>query len=140
MNRKQPKRNSRPGVDEYGRTPLHYAALDGDAERVRQLLSDGADPDAQDDDGWTPLHFACQERHSGVAKVLLRGDADPNLTDKHGNGPLWTAVMNARSELEAVALLLSAGAKARQANRYGRSPHDMATTIGHGLEELFAGS
>ena len=118
MSTKQLKRDSRSGVDEHGRTPLHYAALDGDAERVRQLLSGGADPDAQDNDGrWTPLHFACQGRHSAVVEILLRGGAQPNLTDKHGNGPLWTAVMNAKGEFEAVTLLLSAGAKAEHVNR-----------------------
>jgi len=30
-----------------GRTKLHYAALDGDAETVRDLLANGADPNAQ---------------------------------------------------------------------------------------------
>jgi hypothetical protein len=39
MSGKQPKRNDRPGVDRAGRTPLHFAALDGDSGRVRQLDS-----------------------------------------------------------------------------------------------------
>jgi len=38
---KQPKRTQRPGVDEYGRTLLHYAAADGDAARVQDLIRAG---------------------------------------------------------------------------------------------------
>lgn len=38
---KQPKGKERPGVDRMGRTPLHYAALEGKAGNVRQLLASG---------------------------------------------------------------------------------------------------
>jgi len=37
MSAKHPKRKERPGVDRAGRTPLHYAAADGDVARVREL-------------------------------------------------------------------------------------------------------
>ena len=39
----------RPGVDRLGRTSLHYAALEGDAGLVRQLLASGLAADAADD-------------------------------------------------------------------------------------------
>lgn len=137
MTRKQPKRKSRIGVDEYGRTPLHYAALNGDIERVHQLLRSGANSNSQDDDGWTPLHFASQECHKPIVEALLQGGADPNISDIHGNGPLWTAIMRAKGETEVIELLLRSEADPRHTNRYGRSPYDMATTIGQGLENLF---
>src|SRR5262245_5185128 len=56
MTAKRPKRKERPGVDRAGRTPLHYAAVDGDVALVKQLLASGMNPSAPDDDGWTPLH------------------------------------------------------------------------------------
>jgi ankyrin repeat protein len=41
-----------------GRTNLHKAAFDGNAERVKELLKKGANPNTQDKDGYTPLHWA----------------------------------------------------------------------------------
>jgi ankyrin repeat protein len=40
------------------RTDLHKAALLGNAERVKELLKKGADPNTQDKYGRTPLHKA----------------------------------------------------------------------------------
>jgi ankyrin repeat protein len=48
------------------RTALHKAALAGDAERVKELLKKGADPNAQDKDGYTPLHKAAEKGHVEV--------------------------------------------------------------------------
>jgi ankyrin repeat protein len=134
---KQPKHKPRPGVDEYGRTDLHHAALNGDAERVRQLFADSSNPNATDDNGYTPLHFAAQERHLAIVVALLEAGADPNIVDVHGNGPLWKAVINARGDHRIVELLIRAGAEAQYKNRHGRSPYDMASTIGYSLGRPF---
>lgn len=48
-------------TDQMGRAPLHYAALEGRAEQVRALLTDGADVSATDKQAFTALHFACQQ-------------------------------------------------------------------------------
>ena len=56
MTRKSPKKNERFGVDRMGRTELHYAALEADSSRVKELLLASADPNASDDNGVTPLH------------------------------------------------------------------------------------
>src|SRR5690242_20660181 len=106
MANKQPERGPRAGVDEHGRTPLHYSALHGDAGRVRAYLASGTNPSVQDDHGWTPLHFAAQDRRDLVVEALLDNGADPNLADMHGNGPLWTAVVNAKGNNKVVELLL----------------------------------
>lgn len=71
MARKQPKQKQRTGVDDYGRTPLHYAAAEGRVEEVFRLLAEGADANAQDDNGWSPLHFAAQAVSPTAAQALL---------------------------------------------------------------------
>ena len=136
MSGKQPKRIPRPGIDEYGRSPLLIAASEGNLPKVLAHLSEGAAIDLQDDDGWTALRFATQARSEEVVRVLLERGANPNLVDSHGNGPLWGAVMGARGNFGIIQLLIAAGASTSQKNKHGRSPRDMAQTIGHGLETV----
>jgi ankyrin repeat protein len=61
-------------VDRAGRTPLHYAAADGNLAEVRRLLAEGASPGAADDDGRTPLHFAAQGWHVELARTIANYD------------------------------------------------------------------
>jgi len=139
MSGKVPKRKPRPGVDEYGRQPLHYAASRGDSVAARSLLDAGADPNFTDDNGYTPLHFAAQENQAAIVTLLLAHHANPSAADVHGNNPLWTAVMHAHGQKECAALLLQAGADRHHKNKAGRSPYDMAVAFGHGWEVVFAG-
>ena len=60
-------------------TDLHSAAFEGDAERVRELLKKGADPNVRDEDGDTPLHDAASVGHVNVVRLLLEHGADPNI-------------------------------------------------------------
>ncbi len=134
-----PKRKPRPGMDEYGRTPLWYYALNGDLAAARAEISGGADPSFGDDAGYSPLHAAVQEGRVEVIRSLLESGADPNKYDEHGNGPLWTAVLSAPNgvRVEIVTSLLDAGADPDHENRYGRSPREAAGTA-NSLEALLA--
>jgi ankyrin repeat protein len=81
---KQPKTKARPGVDEYGRTPLHYACNDGNAALCAELLAAGASANAPDDNGWVPLHFAAQAQSASVTSLLLNAGAETDIRDYHG--------------------------------------------------------
>jgi len=131
MSRKLPRRHARSGVDEYGRTPLHYAAADADAESVRSLLANDADPNARDDNGWTPLHFAAQARCVQATQQLLEAGAEIDARDSYGNTPLSGAVFNSEGQGELIQLLRRAGADCWAQNNYGVSPVSLARGIGN---------
>lgn len=73
--------------DNYGRTPLHWAMISGNAQVVRMLLDAGTNVDVTDDDGATPLSElitrlecgASREGHPEIARILLEAGADPDI-------------------------------------------------------------
>jgi ankyrin repeat protein len=65
---------------EIGWTPLHLAAIQGDAGIIKALLSEGADPDITADSLCTPLHWALLMKKDNAAKILTaHGGVDPCL-------------------------------------------------------------
>ena len=129
MSGKIPKRKERPGVDQAGRTPLHYAAGDGDVARVMELLASEMDAGAADDNGWTPLHFAAQKNAEEVVRLLLKAGAAVDPRDAHGNTPLFRAVFNSCGRGEVIALLRGNGADPFAKNARGVTPLKLARTI-----------
>jgi len=89
-------------------TPLMRAALDGNTERVRELIHQGADINQRDDNGRTALMFAVINTHYETMKVLLEYGADVNNKSNKGG----TALMGAASagDLRMVQALLDKGA------------------------------
>jgi ankyrin repeat protein len=55
----------------HGHTPLMQAALDGNTEKVGELIRQGADINQRDDNDRTALMFAVINRHYETMKVLL---------------------------------------------------------------------
>jgi uncharacterized protein len=125
----QPKRIARPGVDEYGRTPLHYSALAGNADEVSKLLLAGANPNAPDDRGWTPLRCAAEARSAAVTSLLLAASANIEAKDVFGNTPLSRAVFVSKGDGAVIRVLREAGASATNANNYGVSPLSLARDV-----------
>jgi ankyrin repeat protein len=115
--------------DRLGRTSLHYAALDGPVDQVRNLLAGGANVAATDTQGFTPLHFACQQYRADVVEVLLDAGAPVDPVDAWGNTPLHRAVFNATGDPSIVRRLVSAFADPDLANASGRSPRELAGII-----------
>jgi len=74
-----------------GFTPLHYAAREGCAACVQNLLAAGADPDSEDPDRETPLLLALENMHFDTAAVFVQGGADLDKWDLFGRSPVYMA-------------------------------------------------
>lgn len=126
--------------DRLGRTAVHYAAADGDAQGLKVLLAGGADPEAADAAGWTPLHFAAQAQAPSAIEVLLAMGASVGAVDGHGDTPLWRAVFCSQGEGAAIRMLLEAGADPDAVNAHGVSPRALAGRIAnHDVAAHFPG-
>ncbi|XP_051017762.1 LOW QUALITY PROTEIN: ankyrin repeat domain-containing protein 27 [Acomys russatus] len=77
--------------DDRGQTPLHVAALCGQATLIDFLVSKGAIVNATDYHGSTPLHLACQKGFQSVTLLLLHYKASTEVQDNNGNTPLHLA-------------------------------------------------
>jgi ankyrin repeat protein len=86
------------GVDNDGRTPLHYAIKRPKPITInsRRLIKMGANPSVPDKNGVTPLHMAARNAESmDLIEVLLNTEAvDVNHYDHNGTTPLAYARAN----------------------------------------------
>jgi ankyrin repeat protein len=90
-----------------GSTPLMYAVLYGDADAVRLLLDNGADPNARNEAGASALLWAVDDLEK--TRVLLQRGADVNARSDDGRSALSIAASRFGS-LAVVSILLDAGA------------------------------
>ena len=118
-------------LNEFGRTALMEAALDGCESIVERLLHAGVNASISDCNGFTALHFAAQEYQLKIARLLVRYGAKVDAVDKYGNTPLWRATFASRGKGEMIKLLLELGADRGLENSSGVSPFDLAQTIGN---------
>ncbi|KAH8732700.1 hypothetical protein GQ44DRAFT_601972, partial [Phaeosphaeriaceae sp. PMI808] len=82
--------------NQYGQTPLWWAALNGHEAVVKMLLSTSkVDIDSKNQDGQTPLWWAALNGHEAVVKMLLdTGKVDVDSKDQDGQTPLSWAARN----------------------------------------------
>jgi uncharacterized protein len=105
----------------YGQAALHWAAAEGHADVIAELVKAGALVEDRLDSGYTPLLFAVREGKIEAVKALLKAGADVNDTTptggrrtappkapRTGTSALILAAVNAHYELGKV--LLDAGA------------------------------
>ena len=74
--------------NEWGWTKLMGAAIEGDIEKVSELLNKGANPNIAGEDGRSPLMAASWNKHYEVVEALIIAGADVNLINRDG----WTAL------------------------------------------------
>jgi hypothetical protein len=106
----EPPTGKAPDID------IHFAAMFGRLEAVKQYITAGADVNAIDDDeGMTPLILAAGGGHKKIVELLIAEGADVNAKDKYGRTPLLMAVLGIETvlapvEKEIVELLIAKGA------------------------------
>lgn len=117
--------------DEFGRTALINAAIDGKRNDVSRLLDEGADPDIVDKGGWSAIHYASQRNDVQTIRLLLNAGANVHIKNDNGNTPLFRAVFSFAGNGDCITCLLEHGANPDEENDNGVSPRSLAGTIGN---------
>lgn len=89
------------------RSQLFDAAVRGDLEAIRTLLSHGELPDDSSEPHYTPLQAAVALGHSDIALLLLRSGADLHFQDEDGFTALTHAIWSRRADLTSSFLKMS---------------------------------
>ncbi len=107
---------------------LSEAAAQGDVDRARELLREGADPDEPRHYGFTPVMRAAIGNHVRMIELLLDAGADLAAVDPNGL-TAWhlAARVDATEALEA---LMAAGADLGVRSRDGMNALDHAASAG----------
>jgi ankyrin repeat protein len=122
--------------DKWGRTPLHWFAMDGYCETVEVLIGAGADPDAQDSDGFTPLHRVAMQGHGCVSTLLRKGADVHKRSSRTGWTPLHCTAYG--KGYQVARQLLMAGANLFARDHENRTAVDMAAyTSNRELQRFF---
>jgi ankyrin repeat protein len=119
--------------NQYGRTPLSYAAEQGHGSVLRLLVEQGiTEVDGKDQDGRTPLSGAAANGHEAVVKLLLDSSEKVEIDsrDQDGRTPLSRAAANGHEAV--VKLLLDSSEKVEIDSRDqdGRTPLSRAAANG----------
>ena len=80
------------------RTPIHYAAMNGNLDVIALLYHQGAALDVRDIKGRTPLMFAAQGNHISVIEWLLQHHCRLLDQDSRGKTVLHWAVSEGASQ------------------------------------------
>lgn len=111
-------------ADDYGMTPLHWAARAGSKACTEELLARGVHVDALNKARRTPLQLAAEGDRVGTIRLLAERGADLNTQDRKGRTPLHRAMYEGR--VAAAEALLDAGADPTVLNKSGKNPFQIA--------------
>ncbi|MFO1445125.1 ankyrin repeat domain-containing protein [Bacillus sp. Bva_UNVM-123] len=108
---------------------LQQAVEHGEANKIKELLKEGANINGQDIEGRTPVMIATYNNDAEMVKVLIEAGADVNIRDHMKNNPFLYA--GAEGYLEILKLTIAAGADPTITNRYGGIAIIPASERGH---------
>jgi ankyrin repeat protein len=96
--------------DWFEKEQLHFAAQDGDLNKIMELVEKGYSIDAFDEIDKTPLHYAVEEKHYEVVSYFIKLGADVNAYNESnaGNTPLGEVAANCSFKMAKI--LIDAGA------------------------------
>jgi ankyrin repeat protein len=119
----------------HGRTSqLIRAAIDGNEQRVRELVAAGAPLDHVDQSGWSALHRASYRGHAHIAKLLLDGKYEGKGADIDAQcKDVWTPLISAScwGHEAVVRLLLERDADIELRDKIGRTALSTARLYNH---------
>ncbi|CAM4559108.1 cyclin-dependent kinase 4 inhibitor B-like [Lepidochelys kempii] len=112
-----------------GANDMANAAALGNLGKVRELLDQGADPNAVNSYDRTPIQVMMMG-NTQVAELLLQRGADPNRPDpRTGSLPVHDAARE--GFLDTLVALHRGGARLDLRDAWGRLPIDLAVESGH---------
>lgn len=103
---------------------LSNALIGNDFERIKYLVSKGADVNKPDRQNWTPLTSSGRQRHDKTIELLIELGADPNKVDGNGITPLAAALM--RDHVPSIEVLIEKGADVNVSGQQGYRPLTLA--------------
>ena len=96
-----------------------------DAEGIKRLIEEGADPNVRNEEGLTAWMIAVKYDREDCFKALIEGGANVNLQDKYGQTALMLSAWWGKSE-ETLQMLIDAGADLNKTNERGMTALDYA--------------
>jgi ankyrin repeat protein len=114
-------------LDGNGYAPLHYAAQNGQKQKVEVLIGQGADVDARDRWDETALYIAVSRGHKNIVELLIDSGADLDIkreANPKGDTPLHSAAETGHNEI--IELLITRGAEINTTNKLEQTPIEVA--------------
>ena len=112
--------------DEYGRTALWYASLNGHTDVAIKLIRAGADIHVKDFEGYSPIILSTQFKTIDMCCLCLGQGA--NINDQDAKQRVTPLIVAAASypTYEKISFLLAAGADVTMTNSYGETALEIA--------------
>ncbi len=124
--------------DSNGRTALHYAMHNRDAQMVQFLIDNNANVNAQDSNGRTALHYAIRNNNAKMVEFLIAKGADVNLATNNKETPLMLAAnsLSLPNPEPILQILLENHADTLQKNERGHTAWQIARASGAKSDDL----
>ncbi len=129
--------------DETNFNPFLYGCIQNDVRLVQLMIRAGTDVELLTRFGGVGLHPAAEKGYVYLVRELLETtEINVNLTNWVGWTPLLEAVIlndGGRGQQEIVTLLLDHGANPQMTDKYGKTPRELAESLGYTeIQELLA--